>query len=98
MLSEKVFTRNDYLELDNSRLSAEMAVISEWVVRDDLHPDELFTIFVSPTSDDLVQAACSCPRGARDETCPHALKVIREIYFNPALRDKLHERHFQPAA
>jgi hypothetical protein len=84
MVSENAFTRNDQIELESTPLSVEMAVIKEWVVRDEHSPDNLILVYVAPCEDGTIAAACACPRGAADKTCPHALAVINEI------KDQLH--------
>lgn len=90
MLAQNAFTLNDNLELADSLLDAEMAVISEWIVRDERAPDDLLTIFVAPMSDGRsLQAACSCPRGMRDQTCPHALLIIKTILNTNELSDQI---------
>lgn len=79
MLNENYFSHNDRRELEATPLEIEMAVIYEWIVRDQSLPEELLVVYVSPQPDGTIDAACSCSRGTADQTCPHALRVINEI-------------------
>lgn len=100
MVSEKAFNEKDKLVLQETPLRSEMAVPSEWVVREDAKPDELLTVFVAPTSTvDELQAACSCLRGARDLTCPHALDVLNKCRASEEILVQLFKRrHFATTA
>lgn len=80
MISEKGFTDKEETALEGLDLTLEMAVPTEWVVRDNDNPDNLVMVYVEPTdSADELQAACSCEDGAADRPCPHALAVFQEI-------------------
>jgi hypothetical protein len=94
MISEKAFTEQDQNLLASTPLTVEMAVISEWIVREERNPDHLLTVYVAPTTDGSIQAACSCLRGAADLTCPHALAVINRINADGELLDKLFAQLF----
>jgi hypothetical protein len=93
MVSENAFTEKDKRALEETPLRSEMAVPSEWVVREEARPDELLTVFVAPSDHfDELQAACSCLRGAQDLTCPHALDVFNQIRANEHILVQLFKR------
>lgn len=93
MVSEKAFTEKDKRVLEETPLRSEMAVPSEWIVREDARPDELLTVFVAPTSDgETLQAACACLRGAQDLTCPHALDVLNRCRASEEILVQLFKR------
>ncbi len=98
MISEKAFTEKDEKTLELTPLRAEMAVPSEWIVREDAHPDVLFTVFVAATDAGGLQAACSCLRGAQDLTCPHALEVLHQARANSDVLVQLFKRQHRSSA
>ena len=80
MIAENAFTEKEKTALETSDLSFEMAVATEWIVRDNNRPDNLMLVYVAPSeTEDELQAACSCDDGALDKPCLHALGVLREI-------------------
>ena len=80
MISENAFTDKEKNALESLDLTFEMAVATEWIVRDNNAPDNLMLVYVAPaeTENELL-AACSCDDGADDCPCPHALGVLQEI-------------------
>lgn len=92
MVPEKAFTDKEQKELAATPLHTEMAVAQEWISREERDPDQLFTIFVAPTVDGELQAACACLRGARDLPCIHALDVFQKIRANPVILNEVFKR------
>ncbi len=98
MISEKAFSEKDKLRLEQTPLKSEMAVPSEWIVREDARPDELLTVFVAPAGAADLQIACSCLRGAQDLTCPHALDVLNQVRASEEILVQLFKRRNLAAA
>jgi SWIM zinc finger len=92
MISENVFTDKEENELKSLSLNVEMGSMSVWVVRDDAAIDDLQTVYISGENEERLQAACSCPRGRKDEPCPHALAVFNEIRSLTDIRNQLLKR------
>lgn len=85
MLPENAFSEKEQIALLSLDLTIEMAVATEWIVRDNRIPDSLMLVYVAPTDvENELQAACSCPDGVLNKPCPHALAVFQEI------RDQTH--------
>lgn len=98
MISEKAFDEKDKDLLLKTPLKSEMAVPSEWIVREDAKPDELLTVFVAPATDGSLQAACSCLLGTMDQKCPHALDVFQRVRANDEILVQLMKRRHHAAA
>jgi hypothetical protein len=82
MISESAFTDNHFrrlADLNEEELQAEMAVISQWLVRDPRFPDHLLLVYVTPLEDGTIAAACECSEGVGNLPCLHALLVIHKI-------------------
>ena len=99
MISEKCLTEHEQIQLINLNLTVEMAIATEWVIRDNDQPDSLIMVYVAPTEDAQLQAACSCIQGTKDLPCAHALAVFQEIRDqNHILEELMRRRPPAPAS
>lgn len=94
MISENTFTEKDKEDLAASSICSEMGSATEWIAREE--PDQLFPVFVAPTSDGSLQTACACPLGTRDLKCLHALDVITRVRADENVLVQIFKRR-QPA-
>ena len=92
MIPDNRFQLATELDLRNLRYRVEMAVPSEWIVRDDQEPDNLILVYVSADGHgDTINLGCECLRGAQDLPCDHAREVLLEIQGQPAIVEQLRQ-------